>query len=254
MSCKQEEVKLLQIIKKILTTTNVLDETLILKNQKVYQNVGEDQKGQESVFNEKNISNLANKIQKVILSSNEFKEQIHQILEKKVKEAVTETRVEIQLLKDHVEEAEQYSRRNCLLLHGVLEKRGENTDEFVKTFCKENLDFEITNYNLNRSHRLKKSSNAKDRPAPIIAKFVQHNVKAYLYNRKKCLKGTGYLMTESLTKKRMELIKKLKRLRNEKKINSFWSLDGRIYFDLIKDGSIFHIKCMKDIDSALSKV
>ena len=126
MSCKQEEVKLLEIIKKILTTTNVLDETLILKNQKVDQNVGEDQKEQESVFNEKNISNLANKIQKVILSSNEFKEQIHQILEKKVEEAVTETRAEIQLLKDHVEEAEQYSRRNCLLLHGVPEKRGEN--------------------------------------------------------------------------------------------------------------------------------
>ena len=83
MSCKQEEIKLLEIIQKILTTTNVLDETLILKNQKVDQNVGEDQKDQEDVFNEKNISNLVNKIQKVILSSNEFKEQIHQILEKK---------------------------------------------------------------------------------------------------------------------------------------------------------------------------
>ena len=141
------------------------------------------------------------------------------------------------------------------MLHGVPEKRGENTDELVKIFCKENLNFEITNYDLDRSHRLKKSSNAKDRPAPIIAKFVQHNVKAYLYNRKKCLKGTGYLMTESITKERMELIKKLKRLRNEKKkINSFWSLDGCIYFDSIKDVSIFHIKSMKDIDSALSKV
>ena len=140
------------------------------------------------------------------------------------------------------------------MLYGVPEKRGENTDELVKTFCKENLDFEITNYDLDRSHRLKKSSNAKDRPAPIIAKFVQHNVKAYLYNRKKCLKGTRYLITESLTKKKMEIIKKLKKLRNEKKINSFWSLDGRIYFDSIKDGSIFHIKSMKGIDSALSKV
>ena len=39
--------------KKILTTTNVLDGTLILKNKKVDQNVGEDQKEQESVFNEK---------------------------------------------------------------------------------------------------------------------------------------------------------------------------------------------------------
>ena len=173
---------------------------------------------------------------------------------KKVEEAVTETRAEIQLLKDHVEEAEQYSRRNCLLLHGVSEKRGENTDELVKTFCKENLNFEITDYHLDRSHRLKKSSNAKDRPAPIIAKFVQHNVKAYLYNRKKCLKGTGYLMTESLINKTMELIKQLKRLRNEKKMNSFWSMDGRIYFDSIKDGSIFQIKSMKDIDCALSKV
>ena len=46
---------------------------------------------------------------------------------------------------------------------------------------------------------------------------------------KKSLKNTGILITESLTKHRMEFLKKAK---NEFEFNNIWTVDGRIcYYD-----------------------
>ena len=42
-------------------------------------------------------------------------------------------------LTSDVDELEQYSRRNCLLLHGVQENENENTDDIVLRLCQRNL-------------------------------------------------------------------------------------------------------------------
>ena len=38
---------------------------------------------------------------------------------------------------------EQYSRRNCLLIHGIKEERNENTDDIVVKFIQDDLQEEI---------------------------------------------------------------------------------------------------------------
>ena len=58
------------------------------------------------------------------------------------------------LLSD-IDNLEQYSRRNCLVLHGVNESIDENTNEILKTFCEE-IGVEIKENDLDRSHRLGK--------------------------------------------------------------------------------------------------
>ena len=58
------------------------------------------------------------------------------------------------LLSD-IDDLEQYSRRNCLVLHGVDESIDENTNEILKTFSEE-IGFEIKENDLDRSHRLGK--------------------------------------------------------------------------------------------------
>ena len=50
-------------------------------------------------------------------------------------------------------EAEQYSRRNCLRLFGVPETQGENTDEIMIRVAKEKLGINLSIENIDRSHR-----------------------------------------------------------------------------------------------------
>ena len=94
-----------------------------------------------------------------------------------------------------VEELEQYSRRSCLLIHGIPYVK-EDTDKVVLNFLKKKLDIELEDNSIDRSHCLK-SITTKNRPKPIIVKFVTHNDKDWVYCIKKKLKNQEYLITES---------------------------------------------------------
>ena len=43
------------------------------------------------------------------------------------------------------------------------------------------------------------------------------------------------LITESLTKKRMQCIQKMKILRHEAVITSYWTVDGKVFYSLPND-------------------
>ena len=67
---------------------------------------------------------------------------------------------------------EQYSRRNCLLIHGIDEENQENTDEVVINVLKKEMDEETTHLHVDRSHRLGNRKLGKRKPQPIIFKFL----------------------------------------------------------------------------------
>ena len=48
-------------------------------------------------------------------------------------------------LTEAVVKQEQYSRHNCLLLHGIPEKKQENNDELCIKVVNEHLDLDINN-------------------------------------------------------------------------------------------------------------
>ena len=52
-----------------------------------------------------------------------------------------------------VDELEQYSRRNCLLLHDVQENENENIDDIVLKTMSEELDIEIEKNDQDTTHR-----------------------------------------------------------------------------------------------------
>ena len=58
---------------------------------------------------------------------------------------------------------EQYSRRNCLLLHGVPTKPDENTDVVIKDFFWKELQIEVYDEDIDRSHRLRLLTHSKTR-------------------------------------------------------------------------------------------
>ena len=122
---------------------------------------------------------------------------------------------------------EQYSRRNCLLIHGIDEENQENTDEVVINVLKKEMDEEITHLDIDRSHRLGNRKLDKSKPRPIIIKFSRYNVRARIFKNKKKLKGKRTSVTESLAKTRME---KLQKVKEEHGFRNVWSNDGKILY------------------------
>ena len=165
-------------------------------------------------------------------------------LSKKIDELETEIKnkdEKIQLLENRVEileeekesqgkeidDLEQYSRRNCLLLHGVVETNAECTDDIIIKTCAEELGIDVKQEDLDRSHRLGKVKRNDNKPRPIIVKFARYAVRNKVFSNKKKLKGKKLLITESLTVYRMKL---LDEARQKYGVRNVWTYDGRVMY------------------------
>lgn len=137
---------------------------------------------------------------------------------------------------NEIDSLEQYSRRNCLVLHGVKEKENEDTDDlFIKT-VKKHLGIEVKIRDLDRSHRIgPKRTDGSGRP--IIIKFARYLVRANVFREKRKLKNTGLLISESLTKKRVAL---LNEARDKYGKTNVWSSDGEII--VLKDNQKTNVR------------
>ena len=103
---------------------------------------------------------------------------------------------------------EQYSRCNGLLLHSIAEGELENTDDLVLETLNEKLHVDLTLSDLDRTHRIDQNKVSSNKPRAVIIKFVSYNTRKIVFlKNKKCLKGTQVSITESLTAKRMRLLK-----------------------------------------------
>lgn len=164
------------------------------------------------------------------------KDEIINELEHNVKE-LSET---VNVLNKQIDKQEQYSRRNCLLIHNVGEQENEDTDQLAIDTINQNMNETITLNDIDRTHRLGPVKNEGNKKRPIIVKFSRYYVKNKVFGKKKMLKGKNVSITESLTKTRMgELIK----ARNEHGFENVWTNDGRI---LYKDVSSKKVKVFYD--------
>ena len=147
---------------------------------------------------------------------------------------------QIEELESKVDQQEQYSMRNCTLFHGIPKSPNENTDKIVIQIITQHLDINVTEDGLDQSHRLGKRSTNQNKFRTIILKLAQYNIQRKIFYSKKKLKGKKISITESLTKIRMEALKKAQQ---EFEFCNAWLSDGSI---LYKDGSnkvtVFMIK------------
>ena len=129
---------------------------------------------------------------------------------------------------DAVDRQEQYSRYNCLLIHGIVEETAKGTYEKIINTLQQSMDETIKPEDIDRSHRLDKPKTSKNaKPHPMIVKFTTYNTRNRIYRNKKKLKGTGISVTKSLTAMRINMLEKA---REERTFNNVWSQDGKIMF------------------------
>ena len=154
-------------------------------------------------------------------------------------------------LSDEMDALEQYSRRNCLLFHGVPETDADDTTESVISLCKGKLDVDVSRDLIDRSHRLGQrhvGPSGEYKPRPIIVKFRSYETRRSVFSAKRLLKGTKFVVTENLTRRRNDLLKKVRSLDT---VSCAWTTDGRIVC-LLEDGRKVTVLHERDVDTLSS--
>ena len=146
-------------------------------------------------------------------------------------------------LKVSLNEAEQYSRRNCLKFYGVKEVNGatEKTDDTICKIVNDRLGVALSPNDIDRSHRIAASKRDGDeaeagqgatrsatkttRPRAIIVKLTTYRKRREIIKSRRKLKGTGIAIDEALTKTNQELLRAAKQ---HEKVIEAWPSDGRI--------------------------
>ena len=131
--------------------------------------------------------------------------------EKRVSELETSNKA----LRDDSDAQEQYSRRNYLLVHGIPEDQTDTSDA-VLSLCNSQLSLDQDRSQIDRSHRLGYRSEmttadgvgSPSKPRPVIVKLTSYETRKAIFSNKRKLKGSRYVVTENLTKRRAELLRR----------------------------------------------
>ncbi|XP_070175357.1 uncharacterized protein [Littorina saxatilis] len=180
---------------------------------------------------------------------------------------------EILLLKDEVDNLEQYSRRNCIRIGPIPESDHENPDNFA-TAIVNSIGVDIGEA-IDRSHRIgKPPSPTTPNPRPFIVKLTSYRCKAAIMKARKKLREVNVTkvnvtkvvpsahwpvltgaanrhssgsrgnalapkvcIIKDLTRTRAGVAAKARQLKRDKKITDTWTRDNVIF---VKTGDAFH--------------
>lgn len=105
-----------------------------------------------------------------------------------------------------IDRNEQQLNNLKLVIHGVLEKDGENLIEEIISLVQNRLNIPVDKNNISHCGRIGKKRVDKSRP--IVITFSVKWLRDKIYVNKAKLKGSKLVCTEFLTKKRLTIFKK----------------------------------------------
>lgn len=139
------------------------------------------------------------------------------------------TQAAVQKHDDRLDDIEQYSRRDNVVLRGVPESQGEVTNTLVIDVAN-SIGVTVTEGDISTSHRMGRPQPNKVRP--IVARFVRRDLRTDLLKNKRKLKESSndtmknVMLGEHLSPGRAKLLKVLK---NDDSIDKVWTIDGTIH-------------------------
>ena len=101
---------------------------------------------------------------------------------------VTELTDKVSNLSEQGGKQKQYSRQNCLLIHGVEENQKYDTDASSINIINEHLGLDIQLSEIDRTHRIGNKNRARKKGRAIITKFTRYKTR----NRAVIIKFTRY--------------------------------------------------------------
>ena len=195
---------------------------------------------------ERKLATLNSRLSSVEVENQELKERLDsvQINCKLVKHAEERLKKMEHLLEDanktkkqqekEINNLEQYSRRSHLRIRGLRMLPDETCKSAVTRFCKTWLHVKIQEDDLDDAHPLPTTTPSTEpkritgpQPTPtIIVRFHCRHQRDAVLKARKALKGQSIVISEDLTKKNQDL---LRRLHDSGKFASTWSWMGKVY-------------------------
>lgn len=171
-------------------------------------------------------------------------------------------------LERRVDDLEQYSRINDLIITGIPikprsyaravaadegdelgEREVRSVEQQVAAFL-QSKGVELDRERIEACHPLPRRKNT-DRPAAVILRFVNRKDKMALLKQGRKLKGTNVYINEHLTKKNADMARKARYLKKQGKIQHTWVTNGQIYIKLTgspEEAKIIKIRNMEELD------
>ena len=164
---------------------------------------------------------------------------------------------ELDDMKVGLNDLEQYGRRNSLRFHNLNMdpslKECDMIHSMTKFINKSLLDTgeNISDRDIERCHPIGRKVGT--RKPQIIVKFSSYKIRSKVFANKTKLKGhpDRVFLTEDLTSKNHSVIKSLLELRKSKKINSFWTTNGKILAKVTPESTVVTLNIADDIAQKL---
>ena len=193
------------------------------------------------------LSTEINKLKDVMLATQAENRQLkHDITT--VKRENLELRDQLTYNKNKINDLEQYSRRNSIRIFGLPEESNESNYEClckVLNLVNDRLQVSMNENDIDAIHRT--GTNRDGRPRGVIIKFVRRTLKEKVMSSKKMLKGSGFVITEDLTKNNLALFHAVKDNTN---VLHAWTVNGKV-FAIKDDGSKIEIDNKDQINDRL---
>ena len=124
-----------------------------------------------------------------------------------------------------------------MIIAGIVEIKNKSTDHQKIVFISDNLDTEIDDNDIDRSHVIGRHNKAKKKEKRnIIKHFVRYTARCNLFCKKRKLKGTGKSIIEKFTTKRTD---QLNDTRDKCGFN-VCSYDGKIFYEVNNELKVYY--------------
>lgn len=133
-------------------------------------------------------------------------------------------------LEQKMDNLEQHAKRNNIRLMGLSETKNNNNNilDTVKDLFVNKLKVNSTSIEneLLVAYRVGQQSETNDKPRHIIVTFSNTSTKNLIYTKKRMLKGTGLVIKEDLTVKRLAIVKDAAEKYGFKNV---WTFNGIVF-------------------------
>ena len=88
-------------------------------------------------------------------------------------------------LQSKIDWQEQYSRRNCMVIYGIIENKEENTVQKATDFINDNLEIKIDNIDVDRSYWIGHYDKTKRKARAITIECASYNLRSKWFCEKR---------------------------------------------------------------------
>ena len=161
----------------------------------------------------------------------------------------------------HLDELEQYGRRENLEIHGVPTMRKESTNQIVKTVAK-TLNVQLDERHISTSHRLKQNEEDTRQHPSIIVRFTNRDKRNEIFRKRKMLQTNQFTresinstfgnanlkITENLTRYRKTLFYTAKLANQHLHYKFLWTSQGQIRLRQYPNSRIITVTSFSDLN------